>query len=470
MFTATDPSAFLDYWRVPYGIVSSSRRSGLYCITCPSGNSGAVLAWVKQEPEPAGACRAGARLSLGSITVVTPVLDDAACRQLTSELPGRWSPAEPLTDAQGSRRSSVWRSADGGCLLPFDPDAVLRSLWNEDYCATEAASSVRSAAQAIYYHLRPAMPRSLILALRRRYARVQARQTFPAWPVEETMHHLRAYLAAELRALAGEPVPYLATWPDGHEWALVLTHDVETASGLDRISALRAAELDHGWRSSWNIVPERYDTPDTVLQTLIGEGCEVGVHGLLHDGRDVAPEHLLERLPRIRDFADKWQAVGFRSPATHRSATVMPQLGFQYDSSFPDTDPFEPQAGGCATWLPYFLDDLVELPITLVQDHTMLVILERRDNLLWTTKADRIRAAGGMVLVLTHPDYVDEVPLVEAYQDLLDHLGDALGAWHALPREVACWWRDRSASELVPTPGGWCVRGPAATGATVAWW
>ena len=72
----------------------------------------------------------------------------------------------------------------------------------------------------------------------------------------------------------------------------------------------------------------------------------------------------------------------------------MPLLGFDYDSSYPDTDPFEPAAGGCCTWLPFFNGDLVELPITLPQDHTLFVIL-RRDSRLWLEKADVLRRAAG---------------------------------------------------------------------------
>jgi hypothetical protein len=35
----------------------------------------------------------------------------------------------------------------------------------------------------------------------------------------------------------------------------------------------------------------------------------------------------------MREFATRWNAVGFRSPATHRVWEWMPLLGFHYDSS-----------------------------------------------------------------------------------------------------------------------------------------
>ena len=95
-------------------------------------------------------------------------------------------------------------------------------------------------------------------------------------------------------------------------------------------------------------------------------------------------------LPKIHRYLDEWGAVGFRSPATHRNADWMPRLGVLYDSSFPDTDPFEPQAGGCCSIFPFFLGDMVELPITLVQDHTMWEILQHPGIDLWLQKSDWI--------------------------------------------------------------------------------
>src|SRR5206468_56780 len=151
------------------------------------------------------------------------------------------------------------------------------------------------------------------------------------------------------------PLPYLAPWPQGRTWSLVLTHDVETAAGVDAVGALRDIEIESGYRSSWNFVPERYETPDRLVASLIGDGFEIGVHGLRHDGRDLESlETLTDRLPRMQAAAARWGAVGFRSPATQRRWEWMPELGFDYDSSYPDTDPYEPQPGGCCSWLPYF--------------------------------------------------------------------------------------------------------------------
>ena len=44
-------------------------------------------------------------------------------------------------------------------------------------------------------------------------------------------------------------------------------------------------------------------------------------------------------------------------------------------------------AGGCCSWLPFFNRSMVELPITLPQDHTLFVIL-RRGSSAWHEKAE----------------------------------------------------------------------------------
>jgi hypothetical protein len=307
------------------------------------------------------------------------------------------------------------------------------------------------------------LPRRTQLALRRVFARRQGQPAFPAWPIEHSLHDMYSWLFATVTGMAGRPVPWLDPWPAGRAWAMVLTHDVETDVGYADLGLLRDRERAHGYRSSWNFVPERYDVDEDTLDDLRDEGCEIGVHGLRHDGRDLGSARLLDqRLPAIRAYADTWGAVGFRSPGTQRSWELMPRLGFDYDSSYPDTDPYEPQPGGCCTYLPFFNEQMVELPITLPQDHTMFEILGHADGELWTTKARDIRTRGGMVLVLTHPDYARNEGVALAWKQLLDEFADDDSVWQALPREVASWWRRRHASSVTMDGDRWIVEGPAA--------
>ena len=148
----------------------------------------------------------------------------------------------------------------------------------------------------------------------------------------------------------------------------------------------------------------------------------------------------------------------------------MPELGALYDSSFPDTDPFEPQAGGCCSILPYFLGDLVELPITLVQDHTLWEILARDTIDLWTDKSDWIVANGGLINLITHPDYLDTPARLRMYEEFLEYLKAQEGGWFALPREVAAWWRTRAGLRCVEDEAGAGIEGEGAEEAALSWW
>jgi hypothetical protein len=301
------------------------------------------------------------------------------------------------------------------------------------------------------------------MRLRRSFSHVQARATFPRWPIETALDDFYRLLFSLVRGIAGEPVPTIGLWPRGFRWALVLTHDVEGAVGLRNVLRLVEVELRRGYRSSWNFVPEN-EAPveDVFLHELHESGFEVGVHGLFHDGRDVASRRTLrKRLPRMRDYAERWQASGFRSPATLRSWELMPLLGFDYDSSYSDTAPFEPQPGGCCSWLPYMIDDLVELPITLPQDHTLFELLGHVDANVWLEKGRFLRDRGGMALMLTHPDYIDNQRLLASYVEFLEEFADDETAWRALPRDVSAWWRRRAATRLRRVGEQWEIDGPA---------
>src|SRR5207249_13169 len=144
--------------------------------------------------------------------------------------------------------------------------------------------------------------------------------------------------------IAGERVPRLAAWPEGRQWALVLTHDVEMTPGYEYLDSVLEVEREAGLRSACFFVPERdYRVDEVRLRELTANGFEVGVHGLRHDGRDLTAGVFERRLPAMRHYAARWQAVGFRSPATQRHWELMQRLAFDYDTSYPDVARYEPQ-------------------------------------------------------------------------------------------------------------------------------
>jgi hypothetical protein len=466
MFEATDAVLLLDYFRVPY-------RLGAPAEGLPAGARAVrygerALAWPgAAELAERGLPRGEAWL--GGIPLFCAVLPDGLVASRLDAAGGEWSPHLAIDDPRGRRLGSIWKERDGSVFLPFDPDDAIHAFWSEDYkrVGRRRRARVRAAANAAYYRVRPAIPRRAQIALRRLASRAQSRTAFPRWPVEPGLHELYDFLFGLLGEVAREPVPWIAPWPNGYSWALVLTHDVETQVGYEHLDLLRDVELESGCRSAWNFVPRRYAVDDETVRRLTDEGFEVGVHGLYHDGRDVSPATLPDRLPGIREAADRWRASGFRAPATRRVWELMPRLGFDYDSSYPDTDPFEPDGGGCCTWLPFFNGATVELPITLPQDYTVFTILQEPDESLWLAKAEELRRRGGLALLITHPDYMLGAAGRDAYRRFIEAFAGDETAWGALPREVAGWWRRRAVSSLEQTDGSWRVVGPAAGEARV---
>jgi hypothetical protein len=406
-----------------------------------------------------------------AVRVFASLIPDASARPLLRKLGGSWEPVAGVRSTSGQRLASLWRSEKGSVFLPFDPDQAQLNFLSERYrriTGMAHSHAWQRPAMRLYYRSREAMPRPVQIWLRRRYSRLQARTRFPSWPVETGVHDLLELVLSILESIAQEPVPRIAPWPRGARWALVLTHDVETAAGVDAMG--RVLELEHslGLRSCWNFVPRRYDVSDEVIQALRSEGFEVGVHGLYHDGRDLeSAATLRERLPGMHEAAARWGAHGFRSPSTHRDWELMPLLGFEYDSSYPDTDPFEPQGGGCCTWLPFFNGEMVELPMTMAQDHTLFEILRHPDERVWVQKAEYLRSRGGMALLDTHPDYLIIDETFAAYRRFLERFGSDSAAWRARPGDVSAWWRRRAASQIERLGASWTVTGPAAREATI---
>lgn len=454
---ASRPLDVLETFRVPYGIDDeSSHPAGGRVVS----TRGAELIWVSPLPSaPRSWYRVGAIRLYGA----TAAEDDV---QRVLGAPGHdWQRADPVLDLNGLPVAFVWRASDGSSLFPFDPNELVRALLREEYLhGTATDSFVRS----LYYRIRPILPRSVQMAARRRFVRVQERASFPSWPTETALHDLYRYLLLLVEKIHGAPLPWIAPWPQPYVWAVTLTHDVERAVGYAHVETIAALEREAGVRSAWYFVPERdYTVDPELVRTFSDAGFEIGVHGLRHDGRDLAAGVFERRLPAMRDYGRRWGSVGFRAPATQRSWERMEQLGFDHDSSYSDVARYEPQSGGSCSWLPFFIGDMVELPITLPMDHTLFELLAQEDGRVWFEKASFLRERGGIALLLTHPDYMLQPVRLAEYERFLSHVACDSSAWLALPREVAAWWRRRAASSLELHGAAWRVVGPAANDARV---
>jgi peptidoglycan/xylan/chitin deacetylase (PgdA/CDA1 family) len=182
------------------------------------------------------------------------------------------------------------------------------------------------------------------------------------------------------------------------------------------------------------------------MEDLKRRGFEIGVHGLKHDSTLFDSREVFERRAvAINRYMREFEAEGFRSPYTHRNPEWMQLLDITYDSSFFDTDPFEPMPGGVMTLWPFTIGRFLELPYTMPQDCTLFNVLGEESNAIWREKLAFIRKFNGMALMLVHPDYSDTGPAWQYYADFLKEILAEGEYWHALPREVASWWTIRSA-------------------------
>jgi hypothetical protein len=295
-----------------------------------------------------------------------------------------------------------------------------------------------------YYLLKPAIPWRVRLALRRVHATRLKRRFSTSWPIDSA---------------AGRPPEGWPGWPDGKQFAFVLTHDVEGRRGLERCCRLARLEIDLGLRSSFNFVPEgQYTMPKTVLRFLRRHGFEVGVHDLRHDGSLYRSRKTFSAAAQqINRCLREWGAVGFRSGFMFHNLRWLQDLDILYDTSTFDTDPFEPQPDGVQTIFPFWVPradgtGYVELPCTLPQDSTLFVVFQEASIDVWKRKLDWVAAHGGLALLNVHPDYInfDGRPRsseygVELYTSFLEYVCQRYGrrAWFALPRAVATYVRQR---------------------------
>ena len=303
---------------------------------------------------------------------------------------------------------------------------------------------------SFFYKIKLLIPRRLQIWIRSYFIRIKQQKYKNVWPIKED---------------AGKKPSDKFKWPGKKQFALVLTHDVETAEGQDSCVDLMYLEKKFGFYSSFYFIPERYDVSSKIRKTIEKEGFEVGVHGLKHDGKLYKNKQMFHnRAVRINKYLKEWGVIGFRSPSMHHNLDWIHALDIDYDSSTFDTDPFEPQPDGVNTIYPFLVknksnnSEYIEMPYTLPQDFTLFILLRERNINILKLKLDWIVNNGGMVLLNTHPDYMSfednatkyyQYP-VKYYEQILHYLMNKYEGkyWHVLPRDMALFWKENVIGQL----------------------
>ena len=348
-----------------------------------------------------------------------------------------------------------------------------------------------------YYTFKFLLPRRLQIRLRRYYVNWKRPQHAGIWPIDPNgiwgHEGIRGHdlISPEIRivspyspAKSGDmtrirqnsgsctPISQFSIWPNAKKFALVLTHDVESAQGLDKCYQLAEIEERLGFRSSFGFVPGDYAVPAALRKSLTERGFEIAVHGLHHDQNPFRSASIFKKQAvEINRYLKEWGSVGFRSPSMYHDLELLHHLDIEYDASTFDTDPFEPQPDGMGTIFPFWVPNqdpqrgYVELPYTLPQDFLLFILMQEKNIDIWKKKLDWIADHGGMVLINVHPNYMnfdtrpsyEEYP-VKYYEEFLEHIKARYEGqyWHALPRDMARYWAGKTKvstpATLAPKP------------------
>jgi len=356
--------------------------------------------------------------------------------------PGRFEPCRPT---------------GGNCLRSFD------EMYSEEHRIRDLQEGKRPLFRTIvqqsiqtgiryllnfYYFMKPALPASLRSAVRRYHAIPLKWTSASTWPIN--------------KASGGKPANWPG-WPDGKQFAFVLSHDVEGKKGLERSRSLAELEMKLCYRSCFNFVPEgEYETPRELRTFLTENGFEVGVHDLHHDGSLYRSQDVFDKSAlKINQYLDDWNAVGFRSGFMRHDLDWISKLHIRYDASTFDSDPFEPQPDGMQTIFPFWVrrpdqTTYLELPYTLAQDSTLFLVLREKNNDVWKRKLAWIADHGGMAFVIVHPDYMEMEGTsspreydADLYRNFLKYTREKYGdtAWFARPCDVERYLRYHFPSE-----------------------
>jgi hypothetical protein len=298
---------------------------------------------------------------------------------------------------------------------------------------------------------------------------------FPRWPVDHTVDTLmESAMTLVLRAQGKSRIPFIWFWPDGASACGMMTHDIEGQDGLDFCDKLMDIDDSYAIKSAFQLIPGgREEVWRRTAARLRKRGFEVNLHDLNHDGQLFADkEGFARQAGRINEYAREFECDGFRSGAMYREQAWFEAFEFLYDMSVPNAAHLEPQHGGCCTVMPYFVGNILELPLTTVQDYTLFFILNDYSTAIWREQIRLISERHGLVSVITHPDYLLGQPERDVYVDLLCHLAslrERNGLWIALPGEINRWWRNRHQMTLVSGAEGWRIEGPDHHRARVAY-
>ncbi len=368
----------------------------------------------------------------------------------------------------GRQQPHSWLSSTGFARM-------IQGLRYEHYEQAETDTTIGAIVlRELYYLIRPLLGVAVRRHLQRLVFRGWEKRAFPNWPVDRTVDRLHEILlAAALRNKCVQGAPFIWFWPAGYRSCALLTHDVETEAGLRFCPKLMDMDDAAGIKTSFQLVPEvRYDLSNGDVSAIRARGFEINIHDLNHDGHLFRDRELFRRrVVKINEYGRRFGAAGFRAGALYRNQDWYQWLDFAYDMSVPNVAHLDPQHGGCCTLFPYFVGDILELPVTTTQDYSLFHVLGTYSTDLWQEQITEIVQHHGLVHVIAHPDYLMADRASHVYRQLLEYLNQlraTQAVWITQPAEVNKWWRQRAKMRLVWRRERWAIEGEGSERALIA--
>ncbi len=203
--------------------------------------------------------------------------------------------------------------------------------------------------------------------------------------------------------------------------------------------------------SAWYVPTKHYKLNTEAVRQLANHG-EIGAHDTMHDGKlaRLPRQKLVERLREAKRTLERvvdCPVRGFRAPLLQHNGEIVRALGkagYTYDTSVPSWEPKHPsfmKPYGIGTANPMRVDSIIEIPVTLPQDHQMLQVLgmtPKQTVEAWIELKGVVRDIGGICTILMHPSYEMAHPKnLSTYEDLINNLTIGDDAWLTVPSEIA---------------------------------
>jgi peptidoglycan/xylan/chitin deacetylase (PgdA/CDA1 family) len=455
---------YANFWRVPFSPqpISGEHQAILYSGAIPDGESGGANPIIFSPTGLECAKEIARKFDLGMSMVKGRVhLPYSPSAETSSEL--------TLFHFNGPHLETILES-DGNAILSriTDTNIYVLSVDLVSEFSLRIAHGLEDS-PSVKFRLATRLPfsyQAIPRFLRERAFRMEGSESSgdKLGPVE----CLRTIFLASLVTVSPGPLPTLGFWAKGKKFAFAVTHDIETEEGLQKGSqALLGVERELGIRSTWNVVTQRYPLDRDKLAAL-SESGEIGGHDTAHDGRLIflPPEARTARLRQCRETLEKVSGArvrGFRAPLLQHDRELVEavgEAGYEFDSSVPSWElrsPTSLKPHGVGTVFPFDVTGVLELPVSLPQDHQMLRVrrLTLGEAELELTRVSKwIGELGGLCTLLVHPDYEFAIEDEGAeYSRLLRTFREDPKCEIVTMGEATNWWTKRNTVELSVSEG-----------------